>query len=72
VKKAGPPLFGGNLRSVKWVKCPPVLALPLYENGFPEKKTEKDPSIPLKILQAKIASLAPTYLSKALRFGLVS
>ena len=62
----------GNLRNVQRVKCPEILPLPLYENKSPDKKIEKEPLIPLGILQEKIQGFGPTYLSKVLRFALPS
>ena len=58
----------GKLRNIQRIKCPEILTLPLCENECLNKKIEKDPLIPLRVLQAKSEGLGPTYLSKVLRF----
>jgi len=55
------------------IESPKILPLSLYDkNGYPDKRIEKDPLIPLKELQANTKGLGPTYLSKILRFALPS
>ena len=59
----------GNLRNLQRVKCTEPLILRLFENGHPSKKTEEEPSSPIRILQKNIVGFGPTYLSKLLRFA---
>ena len=62
----------GNYRGTQRIRCPEILTLPVCENDCPDKRIEKDPLIPLRVLQAESEGLGPTHLSKVLRFALHS
>ncbi len=62
----------GNFRNPRRIMCQEILKLPLFEDGYPKREIEKDPSCLIRDIQMKIQGFGPTYLSKVLRFALPS
>jgi len=60
----------GRLRNTARIRCPAILALPLYEHNGTSKAIEEDVLTPLDVLETETKGLGPTYLTKILRFAL--